>query len=141
MSEQQLIFTKEEVETYLARVRYALKDKNTKVSLQTNREVDRGRDIRFTSQFTISNIFPDEDPTDVLKREIGTLSVENYMYSLKDKRHENRSDFYVFAKIYDDFVYIKFRVELISIKGAYIFVMSFHYSDKPIDNSCFPYLR
>ena len=140
MSEQQLVYTKDEVETYLVRSKYAIEDKHSRFIIQELREVDKNRNIRYTNQYTVSQLFPDDNPVDVLKKEIASLTVRNYMHSLKDTRFKNRSDFYVFAKKYDEYVYIKIRVELISQTGAYIYVMSFHYSDKLIDDSCFPYL-
>ena len=50
----------------------------------------------------------------------------------------------VFIKEYDEQVYIKVRVELISKQssgGHLIFVMSFHYAQHVVEESGFPYLK
>jgi len=52
----------------------------------------------------------------------------------------------VFGKQYsNDYVYIKFRVELVNTTHAsvdrFILVMSFHYSEKDFKDSDFPYKK
>jgi hypothetical protein len=91
-------------------------------------------------------LFPDEDEVEALKRELSLLTVEEYIETVKDIRFPKRSEMRVFRKQYfGDDVYIKIRVELISITHAsgdsYIFVMSFHYSEWDFKESDFPYKK
>lgn len=62
--------TKQEVLTYLDRLKYALSDNTVKVVFQSRRLVDRQRNLKYTNRFTISSLFPDEDEMDVLKKRI-----------------------------------------------------------------------
>jgi hypothetical protein len=84
---------------------------------------------------------PDESPVEVLRRELGKLKFSDYLCTVKDSRFKNRSDMFVFAVRYDDYVYIKIRIELLKQgnSSSYIFVMSFHYSDQEINEDKFPY--
>ena len=68
MSEQQLVYTKDEVETYLVRSKYAIEDKHSRFIIQELREVDKNRNIRYTNQYTVSQLFPDDNPVDLLKK-------------------------------------------------------------------------
>jgi hypothetical protein len=140
------IESKIEVETYLARLQYALKSGKATVYFQKDRKIDTNRDKIFTNRYTILNLFPDEDEVEVLKRELLTLSVEEYIETVKDKRFLNRSEMRVFGKNYHGKdVYIKIRVELInginSSRDNYIFVMSFHFSEQSFVDTDFPYRK
>lgn len=78
-------------------------------------------------------MFPDEDINMVLKRELSSLKICDYLETVKDIKVPNRSDWRVFIKKYkEEYVYIKIRVEAISADLGYgeniIFVMSFHFS-------------
>ena len=131
--------SKEDVKTYIAKLKYALENDKVKITYQKKRQTDKTRNLRFTNEYTIANLFSDENPVLAIKREIATLSIKDYMYCEKDTKYPKRSDMFVFAKYYDDYVYIKLRVELLSQLGNYIFVLSFHYTDVPINDGCFPY--
>ena len=94
----------------------------------------------------MANLFPDENPTDVLKRELKSLKVEDYLRTVKDTRFPNKSEMREFGKVYNstDEVYIKVRVELLNAAayGAHtVFVMSFHFAEKPFSQEVFPYRK
>ena len=135
------IESKLEISTYLERLRYALSN-GAHIQFQTRRSVDEKRDIHFTNQYTISTLFPDEDPVEALKRELSELSIENYIKTVKDLRFPKRSEMREFGKIYNghDEVYIKIRVELLGrYNDAMTFVMSFHFAERPFAPDIFPY--
>ena len=98
----------------------------------------------FRSRFYASTLFPNENPVDALKRELKTLTVEEYMRIVKDIRFPKKSEMREFGKVYNgkDDVYIKIRVELL---GAYgnkaTFVMSFHFAERPFTPEMFPYRK
>jgi hypothetical protein len=132
-----------EVKTYIERLKYAL-NKGAKIDFQVRRRVDDNRDEKYTNQYTVNTLFPNENPADVLKRELLTLSVEEYMQTVKDLRFSNRSEMREFGKVYNgkDDVYIKIRVELLGISGeATTFVMSFHFAEKAFMPEMFPYRK
>lgn len=131
-----------EVGTYLDRLRYALQSGQAKINFQIDRIVDQNRDQRFTNRYTLSNLFPDEDEVEVLKRELALLTVENYIETVKDKRFPRKSEMRVFGKKYSgEDVYIKIRVELLTTTGSAIFVMSFHFAERVFVDSDFAYNR
>ena len=135
------IETKLEVHAYLQNLRYAL-EHGAKVTFQIDRRVDQNRDPRFTNQFTVADLFPDEDPVTALKRELQKLTVQEYMQTVKDLRFPRKSEMREFGKVYDGKgdVYIKIRVELLSEYGNHTtFVMSFHYAEIPFAPEMFPY--
>ncbi len=70
------------------------------------------KEERYTNQYTVNTLFPNENPVDALKRELLTLTVENYIQTVKDLRFPNRSEMREFGKVYNgnDDVYIKIRV-------------------------------
>ena len=132
-----------EVRSYLQNLRYAL-EHNAKVTFQAERLVDQNRDRQYTNQFTVADIFPDESPVSALKRELLTLTVEEYMQTVKDLKFPKRSEMREFGKVYDGKgdVYIKIRVELLSEYGSHTtFVMSFHYAEIPFTSDMFPYKK
>ena len=132
-----------EVRAYLQNLRYALAH-NAKVTFQIDRLVDQNRDPQYTNQFTVADLFPDENPVSALKRELQTLTVEEYMQTVKDLRFPNRSEMREFGKVYEGKgdVYIKIRVELLSAFGDHTtFVMSFHYAENPFTPEMFPYRK
>ena len=97
-----------------------------------------------TNQYTINTLFPNENPVDAIKRELLTLSVEDYMQTVKDMRFPKRSEMREFGKVYNgtDDVYIKIRVELLGIYGnTTTFVMSFHYAERAFMPEMFPYRK
>ena len=66
-----------EVSCYIRDLKYAL-EHGAQITFQQDRLVDRQRDIRFTNRFTVTDLFPNENPVDALKRELGKLTVEEY---------------------------------------------------------------
>ena len=135
------IESKLEVRAYLQNLFYAL-DHGAKLSFQVERLVDQKRNIRYTNKYTISDLFPDENPVDAIKHELKQLTVENYIQTVSDIRFKNRSDMLEFGRNYSGKgdVYIKIRVELLSDNGNHsVFVMSFHYAEKQFVPEMFPY--
>lgn len=137
------IETKFEVQSYLSNLKYSL-DNGATITFQINRKVDDIREIKYTNKYTVAELFPDESPENALKRELKTLTVENYMRTVKDTRFQNRSEMREFGKVYEGHgdVYIKIRVELLSQGNNgnhHTFIMSFHFAEKPFSNNDFPY--
>lgn len=142
-NEKCIIETKEEVSTYLAQLRYAI-DKGAILKIQVDREVDKKRPEKYTNKFTIPDLFPDEDPQVAIKRELKSLTVEDYIKTVKDLRFPKRSDLREFGKVYNgcEDVYIKIRVEVLGVSGqSSVFVMSFHYAMTPFSEETFPYCK
>ena len=132
-----------EVKTYLQNLKFALNN-GAKIEFQVKRRVDENRDKRYTNQYTVNTLFPDENPVDALKRELLTLSVEDYMKTVKDFRFPKRSEMREFGKVYNgkDDVYIKIRVELLGMYGSTTtFVMSFHFAERAFSSEMFPYRK
>ena len=137
------IETEPEVQSYLQKLFYAI-DHGAKVTFQQDRIVDQNRDPRYTNRFTVADLFPNENPVVALKRELRSLTVEEYMQTVKDLRFPKKSEMREFGKVYDGKgdVYIKFRVELLSAYGDHTtFIMSFHYAETPFKPEMFPYRR
>lgn len=134
-----------EVRAYLQDMRYAL-DNGAELSFQIDRRVDAGRNLKYTNRYTVNELFPDENPQIALKRELKKLSVEDYLRTVKDTRFPNRSEMREFGKVYNgqDEIYIKVRVELLSSRAFgdhTVFVMSFHFAEKPFSEEHFPYKK
>ena len=132
-----------EVRAYLQNLKYALNN-GARINFQAKRLVDEKREEQYTNQYTVSTLFPNENPLDALKRELLTLSVEEYMRTVKDLRFPNRSEMREFGKIYNgnSDVYIKIRVELLGIYGnTTTFVMSFNFAEKAFTPEMFPYSK
>ena len=113
------IETESEVSAYLAKMKHALEN-GAQIQFQIDRQVDNERDAYFTNRFTLSELFPDEAPSEVFRREL--------------------------MKIYrqSDEVYIKVRIELLnSAEGGNhtAFVMSFHFAETPFSQCTFPYKK
>lgn len=83
------IESKLEVNTYLQKLKYAL-DHDAQIAFQARRLVDKKRDEKYTNQYTVDTLFPDENPVDALKRELKTLTVEEYMKTVQDLRVPQR---------------------------------------------------
>ena len=93
---------------------------------------------------TVNTLFPDENPVDALKRELLTLSVEDYMRTVADLRFPKRSEMKEFGKVYNGKgeVYIKVRVELLGVYGNMTtFIMSFHLAERAFTQEMFPYKK
>ncbi len=132
-----------EVKAYIQDLKFALNN-GARIEFQAKRRVDDKRDERYTNQYTVNTLFPDENPVDALKRELLNLSAEDYMQTVKDFRFPKRSEMREFGKVYNgkDEVYIKIRVELLGIYGnTTTFVMSFHFAEKAFIPEMFPYRK
>ena len=137
------IETELEVISYIQNLHYAIKN-GAQIIFQITRNVDNTREIQYTNLYTVNHLFPNENPVDALKRELLSLSIENYIKTVKDTRFPNRSEMREFGKLYDGKgdVYIKIRVELLSADGNHTtFVMSFHYAEIPFTPNMFPYRK
>ena len=135
------IETKEEVCSYIQNMKYALQH-GAKIQFQAHRRVDDTRPEKYTNMYTINMLFPDEDPIYALKRELMSLTDQNYIKTVKDIRFPKRSEMREFGKTYNgtDDIYIKIRVELLGEYGNTIaFVMSFHFAEKEFTKEDFPY--
>lgn len=132
-----------EIKSYIQNLKYAI-DHGAKINFQAYRHVDNDRDQKYTNQYTVNTLFPNENPVDALKRELRTLTVEEYMRTVKDLRFPNRSEMREFGKVYNgrDDIYIKIRVELLGMYGnTTTFVMSFHFAEKAFEPDMFPYRK
>ena len=107
------------MKSYLQDLRYALQQ-NAQITFQAERLVDQNRDLRYTNPFTVADLFPDENPVTALKRELQTLTVHEYMRTVKDLRFSKRSEMREFG-------------------NSTVFVMSFHYAEIPFTPDMFPY--
>jgi len=137
------IESESEVKSYIQNLNYAL-EHGARIKYQAQRIVDERREQQFTNQYTIARLFPGEDPLEALRRELKTLTVEEYMRTVKDLRFPLRSEMREFGKVYNgtEDVYIKIRVELLGLNGeTSTFVMSFHFAERPFEGSMFPYRR
>lgn len=56
---------------------------------------------RYTNQYAMNTLFPDENPVTALKRELLTLSMEDYMRTVGELRFPKRSDMREFGKAYN----------------------------------------
>lgn len=132
-----------EVRSYLQDLKYAL-DHGAQMNFQEERVVDQNRPTKYTNKFTVADLFPNENPVDALRRELKTLTVEEYLRTVKDLRFPKKSEMREFGKVYNgtDEVYIKIRVELLGLNGNHTtFVMSFHYAQTPFSQETFPYRK
>ena len=132
-----------EVKAYIQDLKFSLNN-GAQIDFQVKRVVDEKRDEKYTNQYTVNRLFPDKNPVDALKRELLTLSVEDYMRTVKDTRFPKRSEMREFGKVYNgtEDVYIKIRVELLGLYGnTTTFVMSFHFAEKAFTPEMFPYKK
>lgn len=137
------IETELEVKAYIQDLKYAINN-GAQINFQVSRRVDENREEQYTNQYTVNKLFPDENPVDALKRELLTLTEEDYMRTVKDLRFPNRSEMREFGKVYNsnEDVYIKLRVELLGQYGnTTTFIMSFHFAETPFTPDMFPYRK
>lgn len=137
------IETELEVKAYIQDLKYAINN-GAQINFQASRRVDENREEQYTNQYTVNKLFPDENPVDALKRELLTLTEEDYMRTVKDLRFPNRSEMREFGKVYNsnEDVYIKLRVELLGQYGnTTTFIMSFHFAETPFTPDMFPYRK
>ena len=139
----QWIEREQEVQNYIDKLRYALSC-GAKITFQRERLVDQERNERYTNRFTVSDLFPNENPVDALRRELQLLHVGEYIHTVKDLHFPKRSEMRVFGRRYhgSNDVYIKIRVELLSAMGNHTaFVMSFHYAEVSVAAEIYPYRK
>lgn len=55
-----------EVKSYIQDLKFALNN-GAKIDFQAKRLVDEKRDEKYTNQYTVNKLFPDENPVDALK--------------------------------------------------------------------------
>lgn len=137
------IESEQEVNAYIQNLKFALKN-GARIDFQIRRFVDENRDERFTNQYTVNKLFPNENPVDAIKGELLTLTAEDYMRTVKDIRFPKRSEMREFGKVYNgtEDVYIKVRVELLGMYGSTTtFVMSFHFAEQTFAPEMFPYKK
>lgn len=140
---QSRIETELEIKAYIQNLKYAISN-GAQINFQAKRRVDENRDEKYTNQYTVNKLFPNENPVAALKRELMTLSVGDYMKTVKDSRFPKRSEMREFGKVYNgnEDVYIKIRVELLGQFGnATTFVMSFHFAETAFTPDMFPYRK
>src|SRR5690625_4872863 len=80
------------VEHFINEVKEALLNDSTQLSTEQKREEDEAE----LHENIMSILFPNEDETTVLKRELANLTSEDYLETLKDKKFPNKSETRVF---------------------------------------------
>lgn len=88
-----------EVLSYIQNLRYALNN-GARINIQLHRSVDEARDVHFTNRYTIDTLFPNQEMSEVLKRELASLTVEDYIQTVTDLRFPSRSEMREFGKVY-----------------------------------------
>jgi len=53
--------SKQEVQTYLDRLKYAIQSNTAKLTFQKYRNIDNNRNSRYTNRYTMGHLFSDED--------------------------------------------------------------------------------
>lgn len=136
--EKSRIDSESDVRTFLQDMICAL-DNGAGIDFQSHRKTDTRRDEKYTNVYTISTLFPDENPADILRRELKELKLEDYIKTVKDLRFPRKGDMLEFGKVYDnEDVYIKIRLNFLDEKHV-VFVMSFHFAMLPFSKEDFPY--
>lgn len=131
------------VEHFISEVKEALLNDSTQLSTEQKREEDEAE----LHENIMSILFPNEDETTVLKRELANLTSEDYLETLKDKKFPNKSETRVFAKKYDeDYIFLHVRMETLvqseSDETVKALIMSLHFRDEDDDEieiADFPY--
>ena len=132
-----------EIKAYIQNLKFALAN-GAQINFQAKRLVDENRNEKYTNEYTVNTLFPNENPVDALKRELLTLRVDDHIRTVRDIRFSKRSEMREFGKVYngDEDVYIKIRVELLGEYGnATTFVMSFHFAERAFVPEMFPYRK
>lgn len=111
--------SEDNVEKHLQQLKELLKDPKCKLDILP-RKKDEAEDDPYTTENTMQML--NYDSGDV-RRELLTLSTDDYIENMKDDRHPNTPDFRVFEKTLNGFqIYIKEKIR--STKG--VFCVSFH---------------
>ena len=80
--------TRLEVQSFVGNLRYAIESDSAKISIVKNRRVDQNRDPKFTNRYTLSELFPDEDQVEAIKREliqVNYIFIEMKSFGVTDK--------------------------------------------------------
>lgn len=129
---------------FLAKLKFMLESPRTRIHLDIKKS-DQYKPYEFTNRFTFADLFPNENPVDVLRRELSLLTISDYMHTAIDVINQKSPNYYVFAKKFGKYVYIKVKIVVFngSIPGQQdtMLVMSFHYAEFYIDDNSFQYLK
>ena len=66
-----------EVKAYIQNLKFALNN-GAKINFQIKRLVDDKREERYTNQYTVNTLFPNENPVEALRKELLSLTAEDY---------------------------------------------------------------
>lgn len=137
--------SKLEISTCLDQLHYLIKSNQASISFEKNRPADNKKEAKFTNRYTLGVLFPDESEAVVLKRELLTLRVEEYIESIRDFNFPKLAPMRVFCKQYSNCdVYIKFRIEIMSKElggSGRIIVISFHFAEWKYKCTDYPFRR
>lgn len=130
------------VEHFLTEMKEALSSESAQLYSQHHRKEDEAE----MHENIMSILFPNEDETAVLKRELTDLTMEDYIETLKDKKFPNKSETRIFAKQFNgDYVFLHVRIELLedpetgdTHQGL---ITSLHFCETELPMSDFPYKK
>ena len=88
-----------EVRSYLQNLRYALAH-DARVEINYERKVDKKRELQYRNNYTLMELFGKRNLVAVMRRELQTLTLEEYMRTVKDLRYPNRTEMREFGKVY-----------------------------------------
>lgn len=89
------------MKAYIQNLKFALNN-GAKINFRIKRLVDDKREERYTNQYTVNTLFPNENPVEALRKELLSLTAEDYIQTVKDLRFPNRSEMREFGKVYND---------------------------------------
>ena len=87
-----------EIKAYIQNLKFALAN-GAQINFQAKRLVDENRNEKYTNEYTVNTLFPNENPVDALKRELLTLRVDDYIRTVRDIRFSKRSEMREFGKV------------------------------------------
>ena len=130
------------VEHFLTEMKEALSSESAQLYSQHHRKEDEAE----LHENIMSILFPNENETAVLKRELTGLTTEDYIETLKDKKFPNKSETRVFAKQYNgEFVYMHVRVEMLEQEETgepeQGLITSLHFCESELEVTDFPYKK
>lgn len=86
-----------EIKAYIQNLKFALAN-GAQINFQAKRLVDENRNEKYTNEYTVNTLFPNENPVDALKRELLTLRVDDYIRTVRDIRFSKRSEMREFGQ-------------------------------------------
>lgn len=86
-----------EIKAYIQNLKFALAN-GAQIKFQAKRLVDENRNEKYTNEYTVNTLFPNENPVDALKRELLTLRVDDYIRTVRDIRFSKRSEMREFGQ-------------------------------------------